>query len=436
MSLRSQRNTLLSKYNKFTQSEFIRNFITLFSGAAIAQLFPLLISPFLSRLYTLQEFGQWHTIVAIITIFSGIVTLRYEMAVVLPKKEHDAINLIALSLLNALIISAIAAVFIFIFQGAIATLTGKPSIQPWLHLIAPTILFAGIYQTFNFWSTRLKTFKKNAAGRISQALAINGVSLTLGFFKTGSLGLILGNVAGLVVPAIVMSWSFFKKIAHYRSIISWNQMMVNRKKYRNFARINTPQAFTEALLDNGIVFIIILFFNATVLGQYSFAFRILKAPIGLIGTSIFNIFYERVTIANHQNESVLPLIKRLHLNLLAIGLPGFLLLFLFAPDIFAFVFSENYRSAGEIASIISPWLLAYFLYQPVSSLFITLNKQHIAFRITLIDLILRITALVAGGLTQNHHLTFWIMSLSCTALNLTAIYFLYRIAANPSQNAY
>jgi len=68
--------------------------------------------------------------------------------------------------------------------------------------------------------------------------------------------------------------------------------------------------------------------------------------------------------------------------------PIFLFIYFFAIDIFMFVFGKNWRLAGEIASIMSPWLFFNFLSAPMANIFIILNKQEIVLLVSIFYMII------------------------------------------------
>ena len=74
-------------------SEFSKNVITLFTGTTLAQALPIAVAPILTRLYTPEDFGVFAIFFSITTLFSTIVTARYELAIVLPHEPAEAIHL-------------------------------------------------------------------------------------------------------------------------------------------------------------------------------------------------------------------------------------------------------------------------------------------------------------------------------------------------------
>ena len=79
------------------QSTYARNVITLMTGTAFAQALPIAVSPILTRLYTPAEFGVFAMYMAIASILGVLVTGRYELAILIPKQDRDAIHIAALS---------------------------------------------------------------------------------------------------------------------------------------------------------------------------------------------------------------------------------------------------------------------------------------------------------------------------------------------------
>ena len=80
------------------KSEFSRNVLTLMTGTTIAQAIPIAISPILTRIYTPEEFGIFALYMAFISIGAAIVTGKYEMAILLPKRNEYAKYLVVISI--------------------------------------------------------------------------------------------------------------------------------------------------------------------------------------------------------------------------------------------------------------------------------------------------------------------------------------------------
>jgi len=110
---------LLNIKNLKAKSDFTKNVLTLLTGTTIAQAIPIAISPILTRIYTPIDFGIVALFMAIVATFGSIANGRYELAIMLPKSEEDAINLFALTLIITTTISLILLVAILFLDEKI-----------------------------------------------------------------------------------------------------------------------------------------------------------------------------------------------------------------------------------------------------------------------------------------------------------------------------
>jgi O-antigen/teichoic acid export membrane protein len=193
------------------KSEFSRNVLTLITGTTIAQAIPIAISPILTRIYTPADFGVFALYMSIASIMSVIATGRYELAIMLPKKDEDAINIVALSLMISFFISLVSLMIVFIFNSQITNLLGNHEISNWLYFIPITVLLTGIYQSFNYWSNRKKHYKRLALSRVLQSGTTSSANLGMGYYGFGSSGLILGGVLGQGIAVTMLAKVIWKE---------------------------------------------------------------------------------------------------------------------------------------------------------------------------------------------------------------------------------
>ena len=88
------------------------------TGIAISQAIPIAISPILTRLFTPNDFGIFALYLSIVSIISIVATGRYELAVILPDNDKDAIHIVLLALF--LIFFTAVVLLLVILIGAFA----------------------------------------------------------------------------------------------------------------------------------------------------------------------------------------------------------------------------------------------------------------------------------------------------------------------------
>lgn len=420
----------------FKRTEFATNVLTLMTGTAIAQAIPIAISPILTRIYSPDDFGVLGLYMAIVSIIAVAAAGRYEMAIMLPKKDEDALNIVALSVIITFFVSLLVLLLVIIFQNSLIYLFVRKfqnvtvsEIRFLLYIIPVSIFFISLYQIFNYWSTRQKTFKRNATAKVSQSVMYSASALGLKMITKGSAGLVIGNLSGYITAAMVLTLKILRNLKNYLPFINKASIKENARKYKAFPIVNAPPAVLSSMQTHGILFITAYFFSSFVVGCYSFVVRIMHIPIELIGSSMYQVFYQKASTLYNNNENIQPVVKKLYIRSFLIGLPIFGAILIGAPTVFAFVFGEEWRYAGELGQIITPWLFLNFIASPISSLPLITNNQKKAMYFVIIDISLRFITLTAGGFIGSFKIAIAMTSLSCCIVLVVALIWYYRLSS-------
>jgi len=401
--------------NPFGTSEFSKNIITLVGGTGLAQALTLAASPILSRLFTPEEFAPYQLFTAIVGIISVVAAGRFELAILLPKKEEEAKSIVALSFILSLFTALITLVGVILYDVWLYQYWPTGTFNAWFYLLPPAIFIMGAYKAVNFWSTRHKTFWRNSLGRIITTLLLAGLSILFGLFDYIP-GLIIAFVVGNLAGLIALSTEIIGKTKSFFQGVSIASIKAMFKTHAEFAKVNVPHALVDNLQEYGIIFFILYFFTEALVGLYGFAFRILKAPLTLIGSAYYQVFYQKVTQGNFTAKETKKMILNVFRNTFLIGIIPFTILFFYAPEIFAFVFGEEWREAGVISQILTPWLFLNFMLSPVSCVPLIYNRQRGAFMLTLVDVVFKYTLLIIGGLSNDYYLSFTLLSIFASCL--------------------
>jgi len=383
------------------KSEFARNVLTLFTGTAFAQIIVIAISPLLTRLYTPEDFGILAIYVSLSALVGIIATGRYEFAIVLPEDDKDALSLFALSVLIATGLSVCAFFCIWLLGSHIAGWYNEPKVEFWLYFIPLTVLLTGFYQALNFWSTRKKQFKNISASKITDSFSGSLFKIAAGVKSVGAGGLIAGNIFGqLMANSMLIRFIWNKNLIKDLPHIKTN-IFKQAKIHSAFLKYNSLHAFSDVLQSGIVIFLITAYFGSSILGLFAFTLRMLKTPLGFIGSSVSQVFYQRASEKYANDEDIRPMAKKIVSTLAKIGAPVFLILLLWGSNIFAFIFGEEWYEAGHYASILSPWLYLNFVISPLSVLPMILKKQKTFFLLSLSSHICAVMAIFAGGYILN-----------------------------------
>jgi len=415
-------------WKRILNSEYFRNTLTLVSGNTIAQIIPLLAEPFLTRLFPPEDFGLLALFISISSLFAVIATGRYELAIMLPSKEKDAMNLVGLSFVVTMIITLFSLLVVWVFNNPICWLLRSPDISGYLYFVPLVVLFSGLAQTLNYWFSRKKNFRKISIARIVQSSASAGTGIGAGFLKMGTFGLISAQMLGHIFSGLYFLLRFLKVDSDKLKHISPGEMKAMASKYAEFPRINSLYIFADTAQYSGISFLIAYFFSNVLLGFYSRTFRILTVPLSFIGSAISHVFYQKASVIFRDDGNLRKFSLQTLLGTALVGLPIFVIIIIFGPDLFAFVLGQPWRPAGLYAQILSPWIFMKFITQPLSQIPMIVDKQKKMFLFSFISIILIFGSLIYGGLiVKNLEVGFYLVSISQFIYSLVLIYWLLHI---------
>jgi O-antigen/teichoic acid export membrane protein len=210
------------------------------TGTTIAQAIPIAISPILTRIYTPEDFGVLALFVAISSIFGSIANGRYELAIMLPKKDEDAINIFALGFIISSSISLVLLMLVLLFHDYFTTLLNNDEIGIWLYLVPITVFLTGMYNVLNYFNNRKKYYKDIANITIIKSIITAITQLSIGFLKGGASGLISGQV----ISQMFANMKLLKNIIKDKlliSKISKVKMIALAKRYKDFPKFSMWQ---------------------------------------------------------------------------------------------------------------------------------------------------------------------------------------------------
>ena len=381
---------------------FSKNVLILFAGTTIAQAIPLAVSPVLTRLFTPEDFGLFALYFGISQIISVFMAGRYEMAIILPEKDEDAVNIVALSLAITLLISLLCLIIVLLLRFFIPTQLTNPNIVNYLLLMPITILALGVSSVFNFWLNRKEHYKSISGGKISRSIFSSFFSIGFGLtvLKTG--GLIIADTIGQLVSGIFV---FLKSLKYDKKLISQvskQNMLMQAKRYKQFPKFNLLSGLLEKGSGQVPVIFLTSFFGPAITGFFSLSQRLIAAPEILISVSIGNVFRQKANVEYAEKGNCVDIFMTLFKLLLKIGIVPFTLLFVLAPFLFSFIFGPDWRVAGEYAQIMTVMFFLSFVVSPLSNMFFIAEKQRIDLIIQIFLFSFVCISFVAGYKIFNH----------------------------------
>lgn len=427
-------------YKKFIaflyRSAYIRDVLTLMTGTAIAQVIPLLLMPVVSRLYTPADMAIFATYMSVISIFGSFISLKYDLAIILPEKDEDSMGLTILSIIIALVISILLLLVFIIFGGDFLKIINNKGVSfgNWIFFIPLSIFSIAVFSSLNYWLTRKTKYKILSASRVSQSSFMIGAQIGLGFTLFKYLGLIIGEISGRVFAASILAYKTLKDDFKLIKSIKSNTIIKQFKRYRNFPKYSMPADLVNVTTNQIPIFVFGRFFTSQILGNYFFMDRILNAPISLISRAILDVFKQRASSDYIANGNCLGVFMKTFKTLSLASLIPTILIFIFSPWAFRVIFGSEWEMAGEFARIMSLLFFFRFTSSPLSYMFYIAEKQHYDMIWQIVLFFTTAASFIIGVYFNNIRVCLWSYAISYSFMYIVYLFISYNLAKGNLKN--
>lgn len=328
-------------------------------------------------------------------ILGVVASLRYELAIPMPKSDKEAANIAILSLLVVLVITLLSSLAVWAFGFQLVNLLNTPELASHLWLLPIGLFLLGVYQVFQYWAIRTKEFYNIARTNLTQAVGM--VITQIGGYTFGPIALLLGRVVGQSAGISVLIKSAFKKNANDYKNVTSSHIKVVAKRYKNFPIWSTWTGLASSAGLNLTPLLIASFLGAGAAGLFSLAHRVLSQPMAVIGKAVSDAFYQKAAESNREG-TLSQSVERVYSVLVKLALAPAIAIFIIIPDIFVVIFGQNWIMAGELARWMTPWLFFQFIVSPCTGIYPIIDRHDIALRFQLSLLCASVLGSVIGGL--------------------------------------
>ncbi|NWJ41643.1 MAG: lipopolysaccharide biosynthesis protein [Geothrix sp.] len=335
-------------------------------GTAMGHVFVLASTPFLSRLYSTDQFGELALLLSISGIVLAAGCLRYEMA--LPgAEERAAVPIFMLCGVIAASLAILAFCACFLpwhrwFDHPILQLIR----EPWL--VAGLVVGTAMFQAVAAFLVREGRFAPLAALRTSQGFLYAMLAILPLF------GLLWSYVLSFLAGGLVLSgWVYWKHRAQTRSS-SPGMLLATARDYKRFPIYLLPGIVLDMVGLSVCVWIISAMYGLSQVGQYSQIQRLIGAPMLLISASLSQAMLKHASDEQRARRPVWPLVKNLALILGACCLALLIVMFFFGSWGLHHFLGPKWRVDTFFVCIIALPVFVRSSVSPLSTVLITTGR--------------------------------------------------------------
>lgn len=355
------------------KSELFRNTSILVSGTAIAQLIPILLQPLLLRYFTPAIYGAYSVYVSLVTILLVISSFKYELAIILPKKDKEAAAVFFLTLIVNFIFNFLLLLVIIIWKSKILSyLNLADTYSSYLYLVPLGTFLFSFYQSINYWLIRKKRFFPISLNKFVRR-GFEGIAQVSFKFAKVPNGLIYGDLIGHIGNICSGIYQGTKSGLSFR-LFSFRKIKYVLTKYSEYPKFNIVPSFMSACSFMLPALMINKFYSADSTGYFNLSKLLLSVPAGLIATSISNVLLQRVAEKDKLKLSIKKDLISILFFIALVVLLEIVVIQFWAEDLFRIFFGDKWILSGKISKILV-WAFAFnFLVSSFSSIFISLKK--------------------------------------------------------------
>lgn len=359
--------------------------------AVVSQLLQLVSYLVLTRYFDATALGAFAQFNATLLLFLPWAALAFPAALALATTPEQRFYLSKLAvfatLFNALLVQLLFVVYFF----------SEPNPNPQL-LYGPFLAicgagFASLYEQKFLLAGQLK---QQAAVVLLVAVFICAFRVLLALNGAELYWLLLSAIAQPVALAVfyyLLSAKNAEQQLHYR----WADLTQTWQQFLVFPKYQASQQAFNAWSQSIPLLLFSFCFGLDVLAYLNLAILLLVAPSMLLNKAVGDVYYPMAARLLDNKTQLLLFLRQCTAALFMLLLLPFLLLGYYAEPIYAVLFGEQWRQAGEYCLWLMPWYFLVCLNAPALKTLIVLRQQKFSFYLNVLTFILRCAAIASGA---------------------------------------
>ncbi len=399
----------------------LSNTLKILRGTVAAQTLGFIALPLLTRLFTPESFGLFQLFQAAMLLLLVTTAMRYEIALLRAAEGRElAATLVLCGVINVVVSLLVA-------LGCAVAVWGpfdlSPQARKLLWWLPVGVLSSGALQTLGYLALRHKAFNLVASAKVAQALGTVVASIGIGLLAPVSSGLIIGDLLGRLASAAMIGTRRALVGAVDLARCTATDLASAARRFREFPIVSVPGGLINAA--GGTLTSLMMFsaFDASTAGQYGLAERSIILPMGMVAGAVSQVFVADLSACLREGRTrALALYRGVMWRMFLLGLGPAVVVGLFAPPVFGWLFGPAWEQAGEFARILSPLMLVGLVTTSVNMAILIAGYQ----KVQLAWEVLRLVAMLAAWLALTHFdvPARWAVAMHVLVVSLTSTLYL------------
>lgn len=353
-----------------------RGMATIAAGNLLGRVVGIIALPILTRLYGPESFGVLAVFTAMVAFLIPIATLRYAIAIPLPRTDAMAMNVLALAAAIIITLGTLMTLTLWLAAAPLFALFDMESVAPYWWLIVLGVLGGAVYELFSMWATRKRDYPLIARTHILQAVSGALTKLAFGFFSPAPSGLMAGQILNQSGGIVSLAKRFYADAKRNLGQISRKRMELVAGIYVGLPKFRLPSQFILIFSQQAPLLFVASFYGMAVAGQLAIAKTLVTLPINLLSGSLTKAAYgEIASIKRDKPQQIKQILKTLVAKLFLLAAAASALVFFLAPPLVPAILGGQWQQAGQFASYLAIYIVAAIIAVPMTAFVNVFNRQ-------------------------------------------------------------
>lgn len=369
---------------KIKENDFIKGVLSIGSGNIIGQGISIITVPILSRIYSLEAYGEYGVITSFAIIITSFATLGLMSAIMAPKDGDESNSVFTAAFWTQLVLSS----FLFIVFLLISPFHKLYNIDGsyYLSLVMSWlfVLFSNVKNVLYVSVNRKRMNKTLLWNPIIGGLGNIFVALPLGLLGFGYEGFMIA----IILSESIMCIQMLLKYNPLQRNFSFKKYVDILKKYKDYILFQCPANVVQTYGTQYPVQFLSSKFDSNALGGFSMCEKLLKYPTTLIASPISMVYFRTAYTYSAKGHSIAELTYKMITKLMLVAFGPLVIIIFYGEPLFSFVLGSKWGVAGTMASILIYQYVLLFCAKCVSYCRVSIGRQKDNLLFYIINLVL------------------------------------------------